>query len=286
MMNLSAAGLLPNFVRSMSITIECRRCGKKYHVKNELIGHNLRCKVCGGTIRVPLAHGGQVYRHAARARPVELVKGDLYRIRLITDHIEKNIGVVSDVLHEQVSDLVHIEIHVVLPTRQRPYITLVTSGMSDRPMNTPDAEDRETRFAELMLCLPEDWPVDQKRFDDETIYWPIRWLRMLARFPYEYDTWFGLGHTIPNGDPPVPFASNTELCCWLLAKPQIAPEAFHHLVEKDRLVNFYAAIPLYHEEIDLKLQHGADKLIAKLLDNEVTELIDPRRRNIGVRREW
>lgn len=270
----------------MSITIECRRCGKKYHVKNELIGHNLRCKVCGATIRVPLPHGGQIYRHGSRARPVELVRGDPARIKAITDHIDHHVGSIASVLHEQVSDLVHIEIHVVQPTPRRPYTTLVTSGMSDRPMNTPDQDDKENRFAELMLCLPDDWSIDPKRFDDETVYWPIRWLKMLARFPHEYNTWFGMGHTIPNGDPPQPLGPNTLLCCWLLAMPQLVSTDFHQLRDGDRIINFYSAVPIYRLEIDFKLKNGADKLIEKLLENEVTELLDPHRINICQKQEW
>lgn len=42
-------------------------------------------------------------------------------------------GVLAFVWHELVSDLVHLDVHVAEPTPARPYYTVVTSGMSDRP---------------------------------------------------------------------------------------------------------------------------------------------------------
>jgi hypothetical protein len=55
--------------------------------------------------------------------------------------------------HELLSDLVHVDIHIVEPTAARNYYTLVTSGMSDRPMAAPE-ECRECRYAELVISLP------------------------------------------------------------------------------------------------------------------------------------
>ena len=51
----------------------------------------------------------------------------------------RRIGVV---FHEIVSDVVHIDLLHVPPRRERPFHTLVTCGMSVRPMNVPqDAEE-------------------------------------------------------------------------------------------------------------------------------------------------
>jgi len=58
------------------------------------------------------------------------------------------------------------------------------------------------RWAELVLCLSRDWPVGQTDINDERHFWPLPWLWKLARFPHEYRTWLGYGHTVPNGDPP------------------------------------------------------------------------------------
>ena len=65
-----------------------------------------------------------------------------------------------------ISDLVHIDVHWVQPTPKRPYHTLVTSGMSDKPMTVP-AGAEHLRFAELMLCLPPEWQMSMEAFKQE-----------------------------------------------------------------------------------------------------------------------
>ena len=132
----------------MSISIECEKCGKSYRIRPELGGKTLKCKVCGGAMPVP-SPGGTIYRHAERTKPFEPTSGDGDHIETISNHIEEHVGPVSQVLHELVSDLVHVDIHQVSPTKSRPYHTLITSGMSDRPMTLPEGVDDEWQFAEL-----------------------------------------------------------------------------------------------------------------------------------------
>lgn len=66
-------------------------------------------------------------------------------------------------------------------------------------MTVPDPE--VPRYAELVISLPPFWPLDEQSWRDERHYWPVRLLKTLGRLPHEYDTWLGVGHTIPNGDP-------------------------------------------------------------------------------------
>ena len=68
-------------------------------------------------------------------------------------------------------------------------------------MNVPDGWE-DYRYAEMMICLPPDWNMDQRAWNDERHYWPIRLLKTLARLPHEYNTWLSDCHTMPNGDPP------------------------------------------------------------------------------------
>ncbi|AJS59305.1 hypothetical protein UB51_13440 [Paenibacillus sp. IHBB 10380] len=44
----------------------------------------------------------------------------------ISKHVEKYIGEIDGVFHEIISDLVHIDILIVKPTKKRNYYTLVT----------------------------------------------------------------------------------------------------------------------------------------------------------------
>lgn len=196
----------------------------------------------------------------------------------IAEHIEKYIGEIHMVFHELVSDQVHVDVYWVKPSDERPFHTLVTSGMSDKPMNTPDGLDGFD-FAELCICLPGEWKISDEDFQDEKNYWPVRWLKYLARFPHEYNTWLGFGHTIPNGDPAVPFAENTQLNTMVLLPSIMFGEAFHTLKLDNKSVNFYALIPLYTEEVDFKLNKGVEALFEGFDKYGVTDIVEIDRPN-------
>jgi hypothetical protein len=226
--------------------------------------------------------GAPIYRHKPRAKPFTPALGDADNIEHIAKHIEQYIGPPDSVFHEIVSDLVHLDVHMVQPTAKRNYYTLVTSGMSERPMNVPEGME-ENRYAELCVFLPPTWKLSQEDFEDERNYWPIRWLKQIARLPHEYDTWLGPGHTIPNGDPPEPFAANTKLCCMIAMPPFQVPKEFMKLELSDRIVHFYALCPLYIEEVNLKLKKGVEALLdqfdAKKIPPEIVQTINPARQN-------
>jgi len=84
----------------------------------------------------------------------------------ISDHVKATIGPVSKVFHEIVSGSVHADLLVVpaqpnlKSSKARPlggdYVTIVTSGVSSRPMNVPAKvlAGGVTRYAELMVAHP------------------------------------------------------------------------------------------------------------------------------------
>jgi hypothetical protein len=204
----------------------------------------------------------------------------------ISNHIEKYVGEIESVYHELISDKVHIDVHWVKPSAAYPFHVLVTSGMSDKPMTVPEGFE-EYRYAELCVILPADWKLDSdlkesepSPFDDEENYWPIRWLKLIARFPHEYDTWMGWGHTMPNGRTAEPFADNTKLGCMLLMPAIDLPEEFAQLeINEDKTIHFYALYPLYKEEMDYKLQEGTNALIEKFEEFGIRSIIDIDRPN-------
>lgn len=229
--------------------------------------------------REPLHPTQRIVRHAppASASQPGAGEGDAELIDLISGHIERWIGPVSFVLHERDSEAVHIDVHCVAPTPERNIWTLVTSGMSQRPMRVPD-DLPDPMFVELVAFLPPRWPINPESFRNESSYWPIRWLRMLARFPHRYQTWLGYGHTIPNGDPPQPFAPNTRFCCMLIAPMLSAPEEFCRIERPaDRDIHLYAVQPLYAEEMAFKLAHGTDALLDRFDACAVDDIIDVNR---------
>ncbi|NHA00140.1 suppressor of fused domain protein [Nocardioides sp. W3-2-3] len=183
----------------------------------------------------------------------------------------------ATVFHELVSDLVHIDVHLVPATAQRPYHALVTSGMSDRPMTVPpDLVGQVPDRAEVMILLPADWPIDQASWQDERHYWPIRTLKVLARLPHEYDTWLGAWHSVPNGDPAKPYADDTGFCGVMLAPPLRFPPEFGTLRTEDgREITLLAVLPLLPDELVAKIEHGADVLLDGLDEHGVSESAGP-----------
>lgn len=232
--------------------------------------------------REPLHPTQRIVRHeglAASDSP-NGAAADPELIDLVSGHVERCIGPVSFVLHEQQSEGVHIDIHCVAPTPDRNIWTLVTSGMAQRPMLVPD-DLPDPLFAELVAFLPPRWPLSAAAFSDESNYWPVRWLRLLARFPHRYHTWLGYGHTIPNGDPPHPFAPNTRFSCMLIAPVLSAPEEFCRIERPlDRDIHLFAMQPLYADEMAFKLAHGTDALLDRFDACAVDDIIDVGRRSV------
>lgn len=226
--------------------------------------------------------GGQpIYRHE-RKKDFQLADSSSSSMEEIVEHFEKYIGKVANVYHEMISDLVHIDIHIIEPNETRDYYTLFTTGMSDMRMTVPEGAE-DYKFAELLICLPKDWKLDNEDLKDENNYWPIRWLKILARFPHEYDTWLGFGHTIPNGDPARPFSSNTGLCCMMLSYPSLVDNTteFERLkLANGKAINFYSLIPLYKEEMNFKLRRCAEDLLNKFNESKINEVLDVNRKNV------
>jgi hypothetical protein len=225
--------------------------------------------------------GNPIYRHAPRQKPFQPVVGEPNHIELIERHLEAHLGPPAWVFHEMVSDLVHLDLQVLTPTEARPWTTLVTCGMSARAMSVPEGAE-EFSYAELLLALPPDWPLMREDLQDERHYWPLRLLKVLARLPHEYDTWLGLAHSVPNGDPSEPYAANTGFRGAVLAPPVLAPEGFGCLhVTPEMPIHFLAVLPLYREELKLKLDRGAEALFARLDQAGVNELVDLKRKNVA-----
>ncbi len=235
--------------------------------------------------KVGVSEGGStLYKYSETNKTIGVndMAGGESNMDAISAHIEKHIGKIEFVYHEIISPLVHIDIHVVYPTPERNFYTLVTSGMSDKPMNVPTKDHKPWQFGELMLCLPSDWQLGEEAFKDENNYWPIRMIKFVARFPHEYKTWVSYGHTIPNGNPPATFTDKVPFSGVLVDLPVTVANINFPIIklDNDKKINIYSLIPLYENEMNFKLKHGNDELI-KLFDlNLINELIVANRKSI------
>ncbi|MFM9962181.1 MAG: suppressor of fused domain protein [Planctomycetaceae bacterium] len=276
----------------MRIAFDCDQCGTNYKVESDRAGQKAMCRTCGAELRVPVPPPpedprGTIVRHEERSKPFEPAFGDGDLIDAIVEHIERHVGEVTMVFHEIVSDLVHIDVHHIPPEPGRDFHTLITTGMSDKPMTVPDGAE-DFQYAELVICLPPNWKLTQADFAQEQNYWPIRLIKSLARLPHEYDTWLGPGHSVPNGgEQPQPYADNTRFCCAIIVPAVRFGEDFLRLTTPDeRIINFYTVWPILPDETEFKLKHGYDELLDRLLSHEVSDLIDIRRQSSVARRRW
>jgi Suppressor of fused protein (SUFU) len=204
--------------------------------------------------------GSEIFRHQPVERDIE-APVEAASVDEIEAHFTRVFGKPEQVFHELVSDIVHIDVHIIPPAAGRDHWTLFTTGMSALPMSVPEHIENaaEFEYAELMIKLPASWKVGS---NEDRWFWPLKWLKRLARLPHEYQTWIGSLHTIPNGDPAKPFASGTKLCCWMLVPLLDVEEGDRRIELKDgRTVNIYSLLALHPEEVSLKLNKGAEALI-------------------------
>ena len=174
-------------------------------------------------------------------------------------------------------DLVH-----VAPTDAKPWQVLVTLGMSAEPMRIPDDFPDEPRRAELVIGLPPDWPLDGEALRDPAFRWPLRLLATLASFPAASGQWLSVGHTVPNGEPPHPYVEGLGFCCAMLAPPiTLLPEFRTLSLSDDSDVVFYAVVPLFEREMELKVSEGTKALLERFDKQDVCEILDVRRRSVA-----
>jgi hypothetical protein len=201
----------------------------------------------------------------------------------IEAHFTRVVGLPAYELHDVASPNVKVHIHVVAPSPAHRAWTLYTTGMSDAPMLLPRGIDAAAR-AEVMIRLPPSWPAGRGALDAGRGSWPLRWLKQLARLPQDFDTWLGPGHTVPNGEPAAPLGPGTKQCCVLVTEPESLPaEARVMRLGSGEVIAIYALVPIYEDEMDLKLREGAAALASRLAAAGVGDLVDPARRSVAGR---
>ncbi len=204
----------------------------------------------------------------------------------ISNHVEKWLGPVEYVLHEIISDVVHIDILVVKPGASRPCYTLVTSGMSAKRMTVPEGRE-DWALAELIITLPAsnaylaseerqsetDIGMDEKldfEASEPPGYYPVRQLKQFARYPHLADSWIGPGHTLVTADPPEPLGEDTKMTGYLVELPYAIKSSvgFYLQTKEEVRVNFLQMYAIHTDELEFKLKYGADALMKKLIDDD------------------
>lgn len=200
---------------------------------------------------------------------------------VLESYIEKEFGKFDDVFHELESPDIHCDIYIIKPRPEENYYTLVTGGMGAYGMNTPEDYPYASNI-ELAINLPPDWDIKSQ---EEKDYWPIRWLKILARLPINHNTYLGSGHTIPSSEPFE--GTNFKGVILVGAQSTEQDEEGDNLpaivqLPSGKNVEFFYVQPLYEEEMDFKLDQGTDALFDKFIDQNVQypPVVDVNRINV------
>ena len=203
----------------------------------------------------------------------------------IKAHIEEHLGKIRSGFQEKWGDRSSPEVLFVRATLEQPYHVFVTCGVSDNPMNVPEGMEEYSR-AELLIALPQSWPLGVKSIQNEESNWPMKWLKRVGRLPQEKKTWIGKGHTISNGDPWKPIADTNFTGALTLSPFGLPPEFFQLKTQDGERITFYYLFPLYQEEIDLKLRKGSETLEQLFRKHNIDFVLDPVRVNVAKKRSF
>lgn len=234
--------------------------------------------------------GSPIYEYEALAEPKEFrePQHSPYE-REISEHMEAMFpGRETRVYHEIASEFIHVDVFVMKAPTKQDFHVIYTTGMSAMPMMLPDEllpEYKDLERAELLLLLPAEWDIltgyETDKDVPDYLWWPVQLMKYLARFPHEYGTWLGWGHTIPNSADYEPYDESTKLCGTLLGSLQEEISIFR--TEDGTQINLYVVIPLYKEEMKYKLENGTEALLEKLfLLNGMGMIVFPDRPNVCI----
>jgi len=207
--------------------------------------------------------------------PGEAVETSNAQNQQIIDHFTRTIGAPEQLsLIQIVPTGIPVAVHAIPANEHHAYVTLFTTGMSEQPMTVPDGAEEYSR-AELYIQLPADWKY--REYEDPNWGWPQHWLRSMAQYPQQHNTWLGGPVTIvANEDPPQPLAPNTKFTTLLLLADQ-------SLVTGDgKKIWLYRMTPLYTEERQLEIDHGIPALLNAFDARDIPMIVDMNRKNVAM----
>lgn len=171
-----------------------------------------------------------------------------------------------------------VDVWCIHPNEAHQNLVLFTDGMSKMPMNVPPRGEA-WRFAELVIQLPQNWIPPREAKMDEKWLWPLNWLRKLAYYPFENQSWLGQTATIvSNGEPPEPLGPNTKQTCLFLF-PDFSVLSPPLQRADGSVVHFFTIVPLFTEERDFEVKYGMMPFLQKFMDSKVPMVVDITRPN-------
>ncbi|GAB3716516.1 hypothetical protein GCM10028815_34660 [Mariniluteicoccus flavus] len=99
----------------------------------------------------------------------------------------------------------------------------------------------------------------------------------MARAPHDYATWFGWGHSIPNGDPEQAYAEGVPFTGAIIGPPLVYPPDIMTADTPVGRINYLAVLPVTSAEMDFKISQpeGGDALIDRFIEQRPILLWGP-----------
>lgn len=163
-----------------------------------------------------------------------------------------------------------------------PATIIMTNGLSSYKMPVPD-KYKGREFNELYFCLPSYW--DWQDIENPNLNWVYTWIRKMANYVIDKQTWFGVGHSIPNGKESLPISLTMKQNNFLLSDPILLEQELDTIQVDDRTIHFLAIIPIFQDEMNYKQARGAFKFFQKLNSANVTEKLDDYRSTV-LKSKW
>lgn len=158
-----------------------------------------------------------------------------------------------------------------------PITVIMTSSLSNYEM--PVSEKWKGReFNELFVCLPSYW--DLNDLQNINSNWVYEWLFKLERFVLEKQSWFGPGHTIPCGNPPVAISHLLKQEYFIFLDPIFLESEMKPMTVAGKNIHFLAIVPIFGDELDYKMGKGTQKFIRKFIQRKNDERIEEYRKSI------
>lgn len=184
---------------------------------------------------------------------------------ILENQYEKLIGVIDKVWHSIDVKDVHIDIYQFAPTIERPYWTLVTSGMSFQPQSIPDDMNLSGR-TELIMYV------------SEVQGWMLNVMKHLAEMPFDDETNLHWYHTVPNGMPMT--AEPSVLTSFFFTPTYFESVEFNDLKIFGEKIDFLWLIPITENERQYALENESKSLDNLLWSNGLNQVLDEKRASL------
>ncbi|MFT4601631.1 MAG: hypothetical protein ACI857_001814 [Arenicella sp.] len=189
---------------------------------------------------------------------------------MVKEQIENALGVSDSKLVHSNKEYGFDIFHIIQD--KLPYQLLYTVGLSNNIQDV-DQKNAGLEKIELYFALPSFWNIDLHS-------WPIQWLNRITQVPQKNNTWFGMGDTIPAGNPPEFLHDAFDANHFMICSPDFLAEDLSGEKWAESEFKMLAVMVLFQNEVDYKLRNSHTVLQKKLRKKAVNEVLDTYRTSV------